>query len=222
MTFWNRLMEENLPIWEQCLNSTFLQQLGEGTLPRDCFKGYIVDDSLYLREYAKVFAWGMVKAEDMEEIRTYYELLSFVNEGEGATRLCYLERFGLTDAGIQRLPQRPENLAYTRAMIAAARDGAGAAECMMACLPCMVSYGWIFSRLLERFPGVRDTPYWPLVRDYAGAEYKSACERWAAFTEKICAGLEPARERRCAEIFRACSVHELRFWEMSGRPREDI
>ena len=191
-------------------------------MPWDCFKGYIVDDSLYLREYAKVFAWGMVKAEDMEEIRTYYELLSFVNEGEGATRLCYLERFGLTDAGIQRLPQRPENLAYTRTMIAAARDGAGAAECMMACLPCMVSYGWIFTRLLERFPGVGDTPYWPLVRDYAGAEYRAACERWAAFTEKICTGLEPARERRCAEIFRACSVHELRFWEMSGRPREDI
>lgn len=222
MTFWNRLMVENLPIWEQCLNSAFLQKLGEGTLPWDCFKGYIVDDSLYLREYAKVFAWGMVKAEDMEEIRTYYELLSFVNEGEGATRLCYLERFGLTDAGIQRLPQRPENLAYTRTMIAAARDGAGAAECMMACLPCMVSYGWIFTRLLERFPGVGDTPYWPLVRDYAGAEYRAACERWAAFTEKICTGLEPARERRCAEIFRACSVHELRFWEMSGRPREDV
>ena len=222
MTFCNRLMEEILPIWEQCLNSAFLQKLGEGTLPWDCFKGYIVDDSLYLREYAKVFAWGMVKAEDMEEIRTYYELLSFVNKGEGATRLCYLERFSLTDAGIQRLPQRPENLAYTRAMIAAARDGAGAAECMMACLPCMVSYGWIFTRLLERFPGVGDTPYWPLVRDYAGAEYRAACERWAAFTEKICTGLEPARERRCAEIFRACSVHELRFWEMSGRPREDI
>ena len=92
----------------------------------------------------------------------------------------------------------------------------------MACLPCMVSYGWIFTRLLERFPGVGDTPYWPLVRDYAGAEYRAACERWAAFTEKICTGLEPARARRCAEIFRACSVHELRFWEMSGRPREDI
>ena len=222
MTFCNRLMEENLPIWEQCLNSAFLQKLGEGTLPWDCFKGYIVDDSLYLREYAKVFAWGMAKAEDMEEIRTYYELLSFVNEGEGATRLCYLERLSLTDAVIQRLPQRPENLAYTRAMIATARDGAGAAECMMACLPCMVSYGWVLTRLLERFPGVGDTPYWPLVRDYAGAEYRAACERWAAFTEKICTGLEPARERRCAEIFRACSVHELRFWEMSGRPREDI
>ena len=36
-----------------------------------CFKGYIVEDSLYLREYAKVFAWGMTKAKDMQTIRTY-------------------------------------------------------------------------------------------------------------------------------------------------------
>ena len=222
MTFWNRLMEENLPIWEQCLNSAFLQKLGEGTLPWDCFKGYIVDDSLYLREYAKVFAWGMVKAEDMEEIRTYYELLSFVNEGEGATRLCYLERFGLTDAGIQRLPQRPENLAYTRTMIAAARDGAGAAECMMACLPCMLSYGWIFQKLLEEKPSVQDTLYGALVVDYAGKGYEAACRDWAAFAEKVCEGLSDERLARCREIFHACSEHELNFWAMAASPRSDL
>ena len=51
-----------------------------------CFKGYIVEDSLYLREYAKVFAWGMTKAKDMQTIRTYYSLLSFVNESEDAAR----------------------------------------------------------------------------------------------------------------------------------------
>ena len=42
-----------------------------------------MDDSLYLREYAKVFAWGMVKAEDMEEIRTYYELPLLCERGRG-------------------------------------------------------------------------------------------------------------------------------------------
>lgn len=90
MTFTQELIEKNLSVWQQCLDSPFLQQLGAGTLDEACFKGYIVDDSLYLREYAKVFAWGMTKAEDLEAIRTYYSLLSFVNEGEGATRLVYL------------------------------------------------------------------------------------------------------------------------------------
>ena len=51
-----------------------------GTLDEACFKGYIVEDSLYLREYAKVFAWGMTKARTMETLRNYYSLLGFVQE----------------------------------------------------------------------------------------------------------------------------------------------
>ena len=107
-SFVQQLVQESLPVWEQCLHSEFLERLADGTLDEACFKGYIVEDSLYLREYAKVFAWGMTKAADMQTIRTYYSLLSFVNENEDAERLHCLRQFGLTDEGIQSLPLRPE------------------------------------------------------------------------------------------------------------------
>ena len=116
-TFVQQLVQESLPVWEKCLHSEFLTHLADGTLDEACFKGYIVEDSLYLREYAKVFAWGMTKAKDMQTIRTYYSLLSFVNESEDAARLHYLKHFGLTDEGIQSLPLRPENRAYVDSMI---------------------------------------------------------------------------------------------------------
>lgn len=222
MSFVRECVRNSLPIWEECVNSEFLQKLGNGTLCEDCFKGYIVDDSLYLREYAKVFAWGITKAQDMDTIRTYYSMLSFVNEGEGATRLRYLKRYGLTDHAIQRLPQRPANKAYTDYMIQAAHDGAGAAECIMACLPCMLSYRWIFQRLLERFPSVRETPYWPLVQDYTSADYSRVCREWSAFADHVCAGCSAEEGQRYLKIFRECSLHELRFWQMSEHLREDL
>jgi thiaminase/transcriptional activator TenA len=224
MTFYEQLLEENLPIWEECLETEFLQKLENGTLDEEAFKGYIVDDSLYLREYAKVFAWGMTRATDWATLRLYYSLLAFVNEGEGSTRLYYLQRYGLRDEDIQHLPQRPENKAYTDTMLAAAQNG-GAAECMMACLPCMVSYGYIFRKLLARTPAIRETPYWPLVRDYAGEAYAQACDRWVAQTEALCTDLKnlaPERAARCRAIFKACSLHEKHFWEMSTRPRSDL
>ncbi len=222
MSFVKELVEENLPIWQQCLDSEFLTKLENGTLDEACFKGYIVEDSLYLREYAKVFAWGMTKAETMETVRNYYSLLSFVNEGEGATRLYYLKRYGLTDAQIQTLPLRPENRAYADTMIEAAKNGRGEAECIMACLPCMLSYGWIFQKLVERAPQVKATPYWPLVRDYADKGYEDACRAWAAYAEKVCTGLTPERTENCKAIFKQCSEHELHFWEMSAKPRNDV
>ena len=89
MSFVEACIQDSLPIWEQCLNTPFLQKLQNGTLEESCFLGYIIDDSLYLREYAKVFAWGMTKAQTMEDIRICYSLLSFVNEGEGSTRLYF-------------------------------------------------------------------------------------------------------------------------------------
>ena len=221
-TFVQQLVQESLPVWEKCLHSEFLTHLADGTLDEACFKGYIVEDSLYLREYAKVFAWGMTKAKDMQTIRTYYSLLSFVNESEDAARLHYLKHFGLTDEGIQSLPLRPENRAYVDSMIEAAKNGEGAAECMMACLPCMLSYGWLFQKLLQRSPAVKDTYYGALVLDYAGPGYDAACRAWAERAEVACTGLSPERAARCRAIFRACSEHELHFWEMCATPRTDI
>ena len=65
MTFVKECIEDSLPIWEACLDTSFLRQLADGTLPEELFKGYIIDDSLYLMAYTKVFAMGILKAESM-------------------------------------------------------------------------------------------------------------------------------------------------------------
>lgn len=222
MSFVEQCVQDSLPIWEQCLNSPFLTAMADGSLPEECFKGYIVDDSLYLREYARVFAYGILYAKDMEEIRTYYSLLSFVNESEDSTRRYYVHRYGLDDEAIQRLPLRPQNQAYVDRMLQAAKDSEGPAECMMACLPCMLSYGWIFERLLREHPQVQQTVYGRFVSDYAGDYYEKLCKEWIGFAEKACANLSEQRKETCMKIFRDCSEYELHFWEMSMQPRADV
>lgn len=222
MTFLEACIQDSLPIWESCLDTKFLMGIADGTLPEECFKGYIVDDSLYLREYAKVFAWGILHAASMEEIRNYYSLLAFVNEAEDSTRRYYLKRYGLRDEEIQRLPLRAENQAYVDRMLSAAKHGQGAAECMMACLPCMLSYGWIFGELIRRSPEVENTPFWTFVSDYAGGRYDAICREWTAFADKVCWDLSPQRRAECKKLFRDCSEHEYHFWEMSASPRDDL
>ena len=148
--------------------------------------------------------------------------LAFVNEAEDSTRRYYLKRYGLLDEEIQPLPLRPENRAYVDYMLNAAKNADDAVDCMMACLPCMLSYGWIFGEMLKNVPAVQNTPYARFVNDYAGERYESICKAWEAFTEKVCAGVSPKREAHCLEIFRTCSEHEHHFWEMAARPRTDL
>ena len=222
MSFVKDCIDNSMDLWEKCLESEFLTEMQQGSLSEDCFKGYIIDDSLYLREYAKVFAWGMTKAEDWSAIKTYYSLLAFVNEGEGATRIKYLERYGLSDTDIQHLPQRPQSLAYTKCMVEAAKNGEGAPECIMACLPCMISYAWIFRSIVKNNPEVLKSVYGPLIADYASESYAEACRSWADYANSVCENLTDHHKAHCMKIFRDCSMHELHFWEMSSQPREDI
>lgn len=220
MDFVESCIADSMPIWEECLRTPFLTQLEQGTLDEACLKGYMIDDSLYLWQYAKVFAWGILHSGDPEAMRTFYSFLSFVNEGEGSTRLQYLRRYGLTDQDVLKLPQRPQNKAYTDYMLEASREGA--AQCMMAGLPCTLSYGWIFTQILNRTPSVRDTVFWPMVKDYTGPSYEEISRYWTAFGNKITEGLSSRELDRCREIFRTCSQLELGFWQMSETPRTDV
>ena len=220
MSFSEKCIADSLPIWEECLQTDFLSRMAAGTLDEKCFRDYIVDDSLYLRQYAKVFAWGIIGTEDPEAMRTFYSFLSFVNEGEGSTRLQYLRLYGLEDSQVQKLPQRPENKAYTDFMLEASRQGAP--ECMMASLPCTLSYGWIFTRMLKEHPELRDSVFGPMIRDYTENGYDAVCRRWTDFADQICRDLPEERLQHCLEIFRECSRLELGFWRMSEKPRTDI
>ena len=168
-------------------------------------------------------AVGIAKALG-ESIPLSYGAIAALCVGCGVLRggLRYLEQYGLREADIQSLPLRPESRAYLDCMIDAARNGEGEAECLMACLPCMLSYGWLFQKLLKRSPAVKDTYYGALVLDYASPGYDAACRAWAERAEAACTGLSPERAARCRAIFHDCSVHELHFWEMSAKPRTDL
>ena len=82
MTFLEQCIQDSMPIWQDCLESEFVQGVAHGTLPEECFKGYIVDDSLYLREYSKVFAWGILHSHDMEKAA------QAIGEAYGCAVLC--------------------------------------------------------------------------------------------------------------------------------------
>ena len=188
----------------------------------ECFKGYIVDASLYLREYARVFAYGMINSSCMENIRIYYSLLSFVNESEDSTRLFYINKYGLDDAKIQSLPLRPQNQAYVDLMLNTAKNSTTLSECMAATLPCMLSYAWIFKKLLNDCPNAENSVYSRFICDYSGESYSLLCDKWIAFADSAATEISENLKKKCKEIFYRCSLCELEFWRMSSQPRKDI
>lgn len=213
MTFIERVSKKAMPIWIDCLNTDFIQKMGDGTLPVEDFRNYIIQDSIYLRNYARVLAVGIVKAQDIQQVKTFYSLLSFVNAGEGNTRIEYLKEYGLTDTQADSLPQHPANKAYTDFMMKCACEG-GAAEILFSALPCMFSYYWIFTKLVQQYPQCKEGYFKPFISDYTDEIYADICKQWADYAEKLCENISDEQKEKLTEIYIESSIHELNFWNM--------
>ncbi len=73
-------------------------------------------------------------------------MLNFVNDTESEVRLDYLKQFCITDDDIELIAPLPENQNYIDFMFEIASHGKNE-EILMAVLPCMLSYSYIFRNL---------------------------------------------------------------------------
>lgn len=214
MSFIRETVDGAMDIWEQCLRHPFLTELHEGRLPEQKFTNYIVQDTIYLREYARVFGIGIQRSETYRDIRVFYSQLGFVTNHESAARVRWLAEHGISEEEADRTPPLPACRDYTRFMLGEAAAG-GLPEIMMATLPCTLSYYYLFDRLLKEYPGVREQPYWYVISEYTGEGYREVCEALGKYTEGICRDLPSQRLEALRWIFRRASEHELAFWEMA-------
>ena len=182
MSFMKEVLEKNIPIWDKCMATPFVQEMKEGTLPFECFKDYMIQDSIYLKHYARVYGKEIYHAKSLREIQLYYSVLSFVTDTESAVRLKYLERFGMTDDDIESIAPLPENQRYIDFLLETAEQGDDK-EMLMAVLPCMMSYSYIFRKLAED-PASRNSRYWDFIEDYADDIYARSCEEWSQFADE--------------------------------------
>lgn len=221
MTFFEEAVAAAMPLWRAAADEDFLTGMGEGTLDRQAFLDYIVQDSLYLRDYLKAYAMALFKSQTLRQMQVFYSVLGYVNDGENATRLRYLSVAGLTDDDVDTMEKKPACAAYTDFLLRVAREE-DVPEIVMAVMPCMVGYRFVFEELLRRCPAVLEGPYAPLVRDYTAPEYAAACAEWTDFTNALCAPLPAERRAHLIDLFVQASAHELYFWQMAGgKPPKD-
>lgn len=213
MTFMEKVLKKNTPIWNECAATPFVRKLCSGTLPIEKFRLYMIQDSIYLKHYARVYGKAIYHAAALKDIQLYYTALGFVTDTESAVRLKYLARFGMTDEDIEPIPPLAENQRYIDFMLKIASRG-NACEILMAVLPCMLSYSYIFRKIAAE-PGTPDSRYFDFIEDYAEDGYAESCKQWCEFADKKCSVLSEKEQDRVSRIFEKASCLELDFWKMA-------
>lgn len=215
MKFTNYLFENNKELWEGYLNHPFIKEIGEGTLPKEKFLNYLIQDYLYLKEFAKVFAMGVVKSSTIKEMNFFANGISGSIEDETATHIKYMEELGVMASDAEKYKLKLSNISYTSYMQSIAMTS-GIKEIVMATLPCTWSYYYIGKHLFENYKdGLEENYYSEWIKAYSDNSFAMVVEKWIDYTEELCSNLTQYEKEYLNDIFTKASIYEMEFWNMA-------
>ena len=210
----DRLRAAAAPIWEACLKHPFVTGIGDGTLAVERFQYFMLQDYLYLFDYARVFALGVVKARDPELMRTFASNVDAILGGEMKIHRAYMKRLGISEEQVFAVKPALDNLSYTNYMLSIAGSGTPM-EIVAAILACSWSYAEI-GQALASVPGAAEHPFYgEWIQGYASEEYAATNQALIELMDSLAANATEDQIAYLTEIFVNCSRYELGFWDMS-------
>lgn len=208
------LYEDVKSIWEGYLTHPFVKGIGDGTLSIDRFRFFMLQDYLYLYDYAKVFALGVVKAQDHDLMRHFSELVFETLNGEMTIHHQYMERLGITKEDVAAVKPSLTNLSYTHYMQAIGQNE-GILELLVSILACSWSYQQI-GAALNTIPGASEHPFYgEWIRGYASEDYVASNQKILDLVNEVGAHCTDSEISHLKDIFRNCSRYEAQFWDMA-------
>ena len=213
-----RLLDAVQEIWAAYNVHPFVLGIQNGTLVREKFRWYIIQDYLYLQDYARAFAIGVAKAGSVEIANLFGKYISLMN-GEMDIHSGYLARLGVTLEEIESVSRALDSLSYTSYMLRVAYEE-GEAEILAAILACAYSYEFIAGNIVRNNPqSVNDAFYGDWIRSYTSETYAQDNRVLMETLNELTAAYTQKQLQHIIDIFVACSRYELTFWEMSWQQR---
>ncbi|GJF29401.1 aminopyrimidine aminohydrolase [Kitasatospora sp. NE20-6] len=202
------------PVYDEILAHPFLTGLTDGTLPRQAFRHFVVQDSHYLRDYARALAVCAAKAPDEDDVRAFADDAVGALAAEQGMHADFLTAFGGSAAEAAAEPVLPTTRAYTSYLLATVYGGSFA-EAVGAVLPCY----WIYARVGDELLA-KSSPeplYAKWISTYGDEAFQSVVRRVLALTDRLGEEISPAERRRVIEHFTTTSRYEWMFWDAAWR-----
>lgn len=202
-------------LWPRYLCHPFITQMADGTLPLEKFRYYMLQDYLYLRDYTKILAAILQKADTFEQIR----FLS--GEIESIPRRNLSHPYSLhatpwsTEEEIRQAHTHIDNCAYSHYMLCETQNG-NVLTGLVALLNCSWSYAYIAEQMVQRYPqALQNKTYGAWFAGYLSEEYRKANQDLIDHIDALAASISPQEENRLCELFEKCCLFDLRFWDMA-------
>jgi thiaminase/transcriptional activator TenA len=188
----------------------FNTELADGSLSRERFQHYIVQDALYLGQYARVLALAGVRGPDSATLHAFAKSALEAVAVEQELHERYLRDFGIDPARLADAEPSPECLGYTSFLLATAYHDPW--EVLVAALlPCFWVYWDVGTAIATRAAAAN--PYRAWIDTYADEGFGAAVRLVIEIADRAAAAATPATVDRMMTAFLRSTQYEFLFWD---------
>jgi thiaminase/transcriptional activator TenA len=202
-------------IWRVIENHPFLRELEAGTLPIEKFTYFILQDYVYLLDFAQVLCRGGAMSPNLETLELFCRHALGAVEVERSFHTSFGKSLGLTRKQLDAVAKGPTTQAYIDHLQSVARGGT-LGELVGAVLPCYWIYGEVGRRLYKNRAG-KPKAYRSWIETYASESFWKPVREQIHLINGLGAAASAHEKKRMAEYFIQSSRYEFLFWEQAYR-----
>jgi len=210
----------NKQVWHDYTVHPFVNGIGDGSLPKEAFIHYLIQDYVFLVHFSRAWALAVVKSKTLDEMKVAANAVNGLANHEMQLHVQTCAREGISEDQLFSAVEEPENMAYTRFVTATGLAG-DFLDLIAALAPCVFGYGEIGLMLQKNASA--DTRYQDWIDTYSGDEYQDTCKNVALMIETATKSRlgddfksSPRWPELCATFGRATRL-EVGFWDMAMR-----
>jgi thiaminase/transcriptional activator TenA len=202
-------------IWRAIDGHPFLRELHAGTLPMNRFTYFILQDYVYLLDFAQVLCQGGAKSPDLETLELFCRHALGAVEVERSFHASFGKTVGLSRKQLDAVPKGPVTQVYISHLQLVAHSGS-LGELVAAVLPCYWIYGEVGRRFYRNRP-CRPKVYREWIETYASESFWKPVREQIHLMDKLGAQASRREKKLMAAHFILSSRYEYMFWEQAYR-----
>ncbi|MCA1776947.1 MAG: thiaminase II [Loktanella sp.] len=214
MSFTQTVFDQTAELCATIRAMPFNRDLADGSLPRDVFRHYMIQDAHYLEGFARALAQTSARAPDADAVRQLAQSAAGAIAVERQMHDHYLGLFGVSAAEFATTPRTPVCDHYVSFLNATAATGS-VAVAMAALLPCY----WVYRDVGRDIAGrvSADNPYQAWIDTYAGEDFDTAVTTACALADRLAAQASPDEHAAMERVYRRSTLLEWMFWDSASR-----
>jgi len=214
MSFANDAWQRGAPLYAAILELPFNRELAAGTLSRERFAFYMLQDAHYLTYFARALAVTAARAPDNEALIQFAGSAKAAVVVERALHEGFFRDFGIAPAEAAATEPSPTCAHYTHYLLALAHNAPYEVS-VAALLPCFWIYWEVGKHLLE--VARPDNAYQAWIDTYADEAFADGVRQVIAISDRVATEATPAIRDQMHRAFRRAAQLEWMFWDSAYR-----